>query len=106
MDAVWPGMAPLTTPIPAADKAATGRVVRHAIHTSAETDMPETPKLIEELVQITPPAAIASWAVAGMSVDQVIATLTILYLLALLSEKAVVWCVRIAKAGLWKSKRK
>lgn len=44
-----------------------------------------------ETINIEPPAAETLWTFAGLSLDEVIAYLTILYLLALLAEKVAKW---------------
>ena len=45
----------------------------------------------EEAIKIAPPAATVIWTIAGMSLDEVVAWLTILYLLVLLLEKVAKW---------------
>lgn len=45
----------------------------------------------EETIKIAPPAAATLWTIAGMSLDEVVAWLTILYLLVLLAEKVAKW---------------
>lgn len=45
----------------------------------------------EEASKIAPPAAAVIWTIAGMSLDEVVAWLTILYLLVLLLEKVAKW---------------
>lgn len=53
----------------------------------------------EEAIKIAPPAAAVVWTIAGMSLDEVVAWLTILYLLALLAEKVAKWITA------WKGRR-
>lgn len=45
----------------------------------------------EETIKIAPPVAATIWTILGLSLDEVIAYLTILYLLALLAEKVAKW---------------
>jgi hypothetical protein len=45
----------------------------------------------EEAIKIAPPAAATIWTLAGMSLDEAVAWLTILYLLTLLAEKVTKW---------------
>ena len=44
-----------------------------------------------ETLKIAPPAAATLWTFAGLTLDEVVAWLTILYLLALLAEKVAKW---------------
>ena len=45
----------------------------------------------EEAIKIAPPAAATIWTLAGMTLDEAVAWLTILYLLTLLAEKVAKW---------------
>lgn len=44
-----------------------------------------------ETMKIAPPAAATIWTIAGLSLDEAVAWLTILYLLVLLAEKVAEW---------------
>lgn len=44
-----------------------------------------------ETIKIAPPAAATLWTVAGLTLDQAVAWLTVLYLVALLAEKVAKW---------------
>lgn len=46
-----------------------------------------------ETIKIAPPAAATAWTIAGLNLDQAVASLTILYLMALLAEKIAKWCL-------------
>jgi hypothetical protein len=54
---------------------------------------------ISEAIKIAPPAAATLWTIAGLSLDEAVAWLTILYLLALLAEKVTKW------VWTWKGRR-
>jgi hypothetical protein len=53
-----------------------------------------------ETIKIAPPAAATLWTFAGLSLDEAIAYLTLLYLLALLAEKVAKW------VWTWKRRRR
>ena len=53
-----------------------------------------------ETIKIAPPAAATVWTIAGLNLDQAVASLTILYLMALLAEKLAKWWLA------WKRKRR
>lgn len=53
----------------------------------------------EEAIKIAPPAAATIWTIAGLSLDEAVAWLTILYLLVLLAEKVAKW------VWTWKGRR-
>jgi hypothetical protein len=53
----------------------------------------------EEAIKIAPPAAAVIWTIAGMSLDEVVAWLTILYLLVLLVEKVAKWIMAWSRRG-------
>lgn len=53
----------------------------------------------EEAIKIAPPAAATLWTIAGLSLDEVVAWLTILYLLALLAEKVAKWIMAWSRRG-------
>lgn len=52
-----------------------------------------------ETIKVAPPAAATIWTIAGMSLDEVVAWLTILYLLALLAEKVAKWIMAWSRRG-------
>ena len=53
----------------------------------------------EEAIKIAPPAAATIWTIAGLSLDEVVAWLTVLYLLALLAEKVAKWIMAWSRRG-------
>lgn len=53
----------------------------------------------EEAIKIAPPAAATLWTIAGLSLDEAVAWLTILYLLALLAEKVTKWIMAWKRRG-------
>ena len=53
----------------------------------------------EEAIKIAPPAAATIWTILGLSLDEAVAWLTILYLLALLAEKVAKWIMAWSRRG-------
>lgn len=53
--------------------------------------MQHVPDAAVEALKITPPAAVSLYTLAGMSLEQWVTTLTILYLLILIAEKLAKW---------------
>lgn len=52
-----------------------------------------------ETIKIAPPAAATLWTIAGLSLDEAVAWLTILYLLVLLVEKVAKWITAWNRRG-------
>ena len=53
----------------------------------------------EETIKIAPPVAATIWTILGLSLDEAVAWLTILYLLALLAEKVAKWIMAWSRRG-------